>query len=50
MVKLSLMPKGVEHLRGDGWPSTTLSVKLSLMPKGVEHPMLVCGRLPVLSV
>jgi len=37
-VQKSLMPKGVDHLRGRTDSSDPSPVQKSLMPKGVDHP------------
>ena len=37
MVRLSVMPKGVEHPLAAASTSLRGTVRLSVMPKGVEH-------------
>ena len=46
-VRLSVMPKGVEHRIGQASSRVSLRVRLSVMPKGVEHGELAGGPLPV---
>ena len=38
LVRIPLMPQGVEHLRGALGLSHPMAVRIPLMPQGVEHP------------
>ena len=37
LVRIPMMPKGVEHYRSDELKRVVLAVRIPMMPKGVEH-------------
>ncbi len=44
IVKIPMMPKGVEHLITCSTPISLTFVKIPMMPKGVEHPILASAE------
>ena len=39
VVRIPMMPKGVEHAGLGSMASTAMMVRIPMMPKGVEHKM-----------